>query len=132
EPAPLTVHTELCRKEAARLQGSLGDAELLVACTQEAPLFNELAQNAGSTAELRFVNIREAAGWSAEGKGATPKIAALLAAAALPGPEPVPSVEYKSGGQVLVIGPSAAALDWAARLARDPDLQPSVLITRLE
>src|SRR5258706_1738753 len=63
-PAPLTVHTELCRKEAARLQGSLGDAELLVACTQEAPLFNELAQSAGSTAVLRFVNILQAPGWS--------------------------------------------------------------------
>src|SRR4051812_2842127 len=74
------IHTELCRKEAARFQGALGEAELLVACTQEAPLFGELAQAAGSTAELRFVNIREAAGWSAEGRSATPKIAALLAA----------------------------------------------------
>jgi len=55
---------------------------------------------------------------------------ALLAAAALPDPAPVPSVEYKSGGQVLVIGPSAAALDWAARLAAT--LEPSVLITRGE
>ncbi len=127
---PLTVHTELCRKEAGRFQGSLGDAELLVACTQEAPLFSELAQAAQSPAELRFVNIREAAGWSAEGKQATPKIAALLAAAALPEPEPVPSVEYKSGGQVLIIGPSAAALDWAQRLAGT--LEPSVLITRQE
>jgi ferredoxin len=127
-----TIHTELCRKEVARLQGSLGDAELMVACTQEAPLFNELAQTAGTTAELRFVNIREAAGWSVEGKAATPKIAALLAAAALPEPEPVPSVEYKSGGQVLVIGPSGAAIDWADRIAKNESLQPSVLMTRLE
>ena len=128
-PAPLTVHTELCRKEAARLQGSLGDAELLVACTQEAPLFNELAQSAGSTAELRFVNIREAAGWSAEGKAATPKIAALLAAAALPDPEPVPNVEYKSGGELLIIGPSSAALFWCLKLNENQNLKTSVLIT---
>ena len=33
-PVPLTVHTELCRKEAARLQGSLGDAELLASWVQ--------------------------------------------------------------------------------------------------
>ena len=128
--AAITVHTELCRKEAAQFQGALADAEVLVACTQEAPLFSELAAEAESKAELRFVNIREAAGWSAEGRQATPKIAALLAAAALPDPAPVPGVEYKSGGQVLIIGPSAAALDWAQRLASS--LQPSVLITRGE
>jgi ferredoxin len=127
---PLTVNTELCRKEAGLFQGALGEPEVLVACTQEAALFSELAQAAESKAKLDFVNIREAAGWSAEGKRATPKIAALIAAAALPEPEPVPSVEYRSGGQVLVIGPSGAALDWARRLA--DTLEPSVLVTRQE
>jgi ferredoxin len=126
--APVPVHTELCRREAAKFQGALGEPELLVACTQEAALFSELA--AESKAELRFVNIRESGGWSAEGKQATPKIAALIAAAALPEPAPVPSVEYRSGGEVLVIGPSAAALDWAGRLSGA--LQPAVLVTRLE
>jgi len=126
----LKVHTQLCRREAAAFQGALGEPEVLVACTQEAALFGELAQAAGSKAELGFVNIREAAAWSAEGSRATPKIAALIAMAALPEPEPVPSVEYKSGGQVLVIGPSGAALDWAERLAGP--LEPSVLITRQE
>ncbi len=126
--AAVPVNTELCRKEAAQFSGALGDPEVLVACTQEAALFSELAAEARSTSELRFVNIREAAGWSAEGSLATPKIAALLAAAALPEPAPVPSVEYKSGGQVLVIGPAGAALAWAQRLAAT--LEPSVLITR--
>jgi len=130
--APVRVHTELCRKQAGEFQASLGDAEILVACTQEAPLFAELAESAGSKAQLRFVNIREAAGWSAEGKTATPKMAALLAAAALPEPGPVPGVEYKSGGEVLVIGPSAAALYWAGRLEKAQSLKPSVLITRQE
>jgi ferredoxin len=131
---PLTVHSELCRKQVAQFQSGLGEAEILVACTQEAALFSELAQGAGSKARLDFVNIREAAGWSAEGARATPKIAALLAAAALPEPEPVPSVEYASAGHVLVIGPSAAALDWAQRLAGEAGgaLEPSVLITRRE
>jgi ferredoxin len=128
--APLTVHGELCRKQAAAFQDALGDPQVVVACTQEAALFGELAQAADSKAELRFVNVREAAGWSAEGRRATPKIAALLAAAALPEPEPVPVVEYKSGGQLLVIGPSAAALDWAQRLSAHLDV--SVLVTRAE
>jgi len=130
--SPLAVHTELCRKELARLQGSLGDAELLVACTQEAPLFAELAGSAGSKAELRFVNIRETAGWSAEGKLATPKIAALLAAAALPEPDPVPNVEYRSGGELLIIGPSSQVLPWMERLSRSETLKPSALLTRAD
>src|SRR5712671_4531793 len=127
-PAPV-IHTELCRKEAAKFQASLGDAELLVGCTQEAPLFNELAQAADSQAEIRFVNLRELAGWSAQGGQATPKIAALLAAAALPDPEPVPSVEYKSGGELLIIGPSSAALFWCLKLKEIQNLKTSVLIT---
>ncbi|HEY1228544.1 MAG TPA: 4Fe-4S binding protein, partial [Ramlibacter sp.] len=44
---------------------------------------------------------------------AMPKIAALLAAARLPEPEPVPTVTYTSAGRLLVIGP----LDQAERAA---------------
>jgi ferredoxin len=126
--APLTVHGELCRKHAAAFQTALGDPDVVVGCTQEAALFSELAREAGSQAALRFVNVREAAGWSAEGGRATPKIAALLAAAALPEPDPVPAVEYKAGGELLIIGPSGAALDWAERLSAQ--LEVSVLVTR--
>jgi ferredoxin len=127
---PVRIHTELCRKESGAFEATLHDPDVLIACTQEAPLFTELATLAESKSELRFFNIREAAGWSAEGKQSTPKIAALIAAAALPEPDPVPRVDYKSGGQALVIGPSGVALDWADRLAGQ--LEPSVLITRNE
>jgi Fe-S-cluster-containing hydrogenase component 2 len=71
------------------------------------------------------VNIRELGGWSSE--KSTPKIAALIAMAALPEPEPAPAVEFKSQGQVLVIGPAAVALDWAERLSGQ--LEVSVLAT---
>ena len=47
--------------------------------------------------------------------------------AALPEPEPAPAVEFKSQGQVLVIGPAEAALDWAERLSGQ--LEVSVLLT---
>ena len=124
---PVVVHRELCRKEAGAFQAALADPDLIVACTQEARLFSELAAAAQSQARISFLNIREAAGWSAEGKDAGPKIAALLAAAALPEPEPVPEVEYKSGGQLLIVGASDAALDWAGRLAGSLDV--SVLLT---
>ena len=69
----------------------------------------------GKTQTIRFVNIRETGGWSAEARAATPKIAALLAMAALPEPEPVPRVGYKSDGQLLIVGPADAALHWAER-----------------
>ena len=125
---PLTVYSELCRKDTAAFQAALGDSDVIVACTQEAPLFGELAETAGSRANLKFVNVREQAGWSAESRDALPKIAALVAMAALPEPEPVPAVGYKSGGQLLIIGPSDAALDWAGRLSGA--LEVSVLMTR--
>ena len=71
------------------------------------------------------MNVRELGGWSAE--KSTAKIAALIAMAALPEPEPAPAVEFKSQGQVLIIGPAAAALDWAERLSGQ--LEVSVLIS---
>ncbi len=124
---PLRIHSELCRKESGAFQAALADPDVIVGCTQEAALFAELAEGAGSKARLGFVNIREFAGWSAEGPQATPKIAALLAAAALPEPEPVPVVSYGSAGEILVIGPADAALEWANRFSSS--LNVSVLVT---
>jgi ferredoxin len=122
--APLTVHHELCRKDAGAFEAALGSGDdVIVACTQEATLFRELA--AESSSKVSFVNIRELSGWSAE--KSTPKMAALLAMAALPEPEPAPAVEFKSSGQVLIVGPAAAALDWAERLAGQ--LEVNVLAT---
>jgi len=122
---PLVVHDQLCRKDAPAFQSALGDADVIVACTQEAALFGELAEQAGARANLKFVNVREQAGWTSE--GALPKIAALVAMAALPEPEPAPAVEFKSGGELLIIGPAEAALEWAERLS--PELAVSVLLT---
>ena len=118
---PLSVHHELCRKDIGAFQAALGSGEdLTVACTQEAALFTEIAQKS-----IKFVNIRELGGWS--GEKSTPKIAALIAMATLPEAEPAPAVEFKSQGNVLVIGPAAAALDWAERLSGQ--LEVSVLST---
>ncbi len=127
--APVTIHTELCRREAGAFHEALQSGDCLVACTQEAPLFAELAEQAGAKAELKFVNIRETAGWSGESRQATPKIAALLAMAMLPEPEPVPSISYRSGGQLLIIGPADAAVQWAERLK--DRLEVSVLATNV-
>ena len=125
---PITIHTELCRKEIGAFNDALRDPEVLVACTQEAPLFAELAQAAGAKGDLGFLNIRENAGWSSEGAAATPKIAALIALAALADPEPVPTVSYTSAGSLLIIGPAEAAIGWAERLCGGFDV--NVLVTQ--
>ena len=126
--APVPVSRALCRKDIHRFNADLtGGSELIVSCTQEAPLFQELADESGFSGRLRFVNIRELAGWSAEGKQAQPKIAALLALTGIPDPEPVPAVSFASAGALLIVGPADAALAWAERLKESLDV--SVLLT---
>lgn len=138
----LQLHSSLCRREAGDFQRAIqGGAEVVVACTQERRLFAEIAENTegaalgaeplqasarplegqrsaaqrggSSYSPIKFVNIRETGGWSRDASSAMPKLAALLAAAHLPDPEPVPTVTYKSSGRLLVIG----ALEQAERAA---------------
>ncbi len=107
------VHHALCRADFAAFEAALGHGEpLLVACTQEAPLFSEVAGDA----DIAFLNIRERAGWSGEGDRAGPKMAALLAEAAVPQP-PVPAVTFESAGEVIVIGGDDQAVAAAERLS---------------
>lgn len=111
----LTLHSTLCRRDAGAFQRAIrsGD-DVVVACTQERRLFADLGQQTeGAVSPIRFVNIRETGGWSQDADKAGPKIAALLAAARLPDPAPVPTVTYKSTGRLLIIGP----LDDAERAA---------------
>lgn len=117
----LTLHSTLCRREAGAFQQALGQGEdVVVACTQEARLFGEIAEQTegAKSVPIRFVNIRETGGWSKDAAKAMPKMAALLAAARLPDPEPVPTVTYKSAGRLLIIGPLDAA-ERAAELLAD-------------
>ncbi|UZG43570.1 4Fe-4S binding protein [Caldimonas thermodepolymerans] len=132
--AALPIHTTLCRREAGAFQRAAksGD-DLLVACTQERRLFLELNQETEGAPPvterpIRFVNIRETGGWSKDAAKATPKLAALIAAAQLPEPEPVPTVGYRSGGRCVVIGPAEAA-ERAATLLEDR-LDVTLLVTR--
>ncbi len=129
----LTLHTTLCRRDAPAFQKACRSRdELVVACTQESRLFNELSAQTEGAVDLdarpiRFVNIRETGGWGREAKQATPKMAALLAAARLPEPEPVPTVTYKSEGRLLIIGPLERAETLAALVsdALDVTLLPT-------
>lgn len=135
-----TVHTLLCRREAGAFQRAAKDTAksgepLIVACTQEQRLFLELNDQTEGTARveerpIRFVNIRETGGWSRDATDATPKIAALLASAQGPAPEPVSTVSYRSGGRCLVVGDADAA-ERAATLLADR-LDVTLLVERGE
>src|SRR5437763_383723 len=120
------VKRMLCQKELGTFAGA-AKGDVVVACTQESRLLGDMAEEAGKTQTIQFVNIREHAGWSAEAKAATPKITALIALAGMPEPDPVPRVTYTSSGQILIVGPLHTALFWAEALA--PHVAVSVLAT---
>src|SRR3981081_4283019 len=110
----ITQANQLCGLELERFKQALADgAPITVACTQEAPLFREVAENFPQ-AQLTFVNIRETGGWSNDSAGAGPKAAALIAAADEDMP-PISMVTLESGGGGLVQGPEA---NWYAGARR--------------
>ena len=118
--APPEVHHQLCRRQIDRLRAAAASGEeLLVACTQEAPLFAMTV--GGDGPPLAVVNIRERAGWSDQAGQATPKIAALLAEAAVEIP-PATAVATRSQGRCLVLGDGEVALEAARRLAERLDV----------
>lgn len=124
----LPVHTELCRAGLSNYEAAIAaGGSVLVACTQEAPLFREVAaEKAQSDITLRFTNIRENAGWSDAKGAALPKMAALLAGAAHAA-RPADSMTLNSDGICLVYGPAEAALEAARKLKGRLDV--TVLLT---
>lgn len=127
--AELRTAEQLCQAQLDRFMAALATGRpLTVACTAQAPLFAQEAAEAQAPAPV-FVNIREHAGWSRDGKAAGAKMAALIAAAAVPMPA-TPLVALESRGIALVLGRDAAALEVAARLQDRLDL--TVLLTGAE
>lgn len=114
----------LCRDQLDQFRKAAAPGvPLTVACTQEAPLFSEVA---GESADINFVNVRETGGWSNEAAKAGPKMAALIAAVAEPLPE-IPIVTLNSEGVVLIYGRDEKAIE-AANLLKD-HLDVTVLIS---
>jgi ferredoxin len=114
--------TQLCRAELGAFRAALGAfAEVTVACTQEAPLFAEVAEEEGFSGTLRFANIRETAGWSEDGARAAPKMAALLAMAEVPAAQ-FETVTLESRGVALLLGRDETAIEAARALSGLLDL----------
>jgi ferredoxin len=126
----LSVADHLCRGGIEEFQrAAKGADELLVACTQEAPLFLEALEEFGDNAPaIRFANIREKAGWSKDANGKsrqktdlTAKIAALLTETALD-IEDSRSVTMTSEGVLVILGRDQGALEAAKKLSSRLDV----------
>lgn len=120
------VHRQLCRDETYDFLRALdAGVPVRVACTQEAPFFQELiddraAQGDGEQPPVSFFNIRELAGWSSDGqardKNVAAKMAALTAAASVP-QKPAGSKAVVSEGVCLVYGRGQTTIDIARKLS---------------
>lgn len=114
--------SQLCRAQLDHFRAALGEfADITVACTQEAPLFSEVAEDTGFSGALRFANIRETAGWSEAGSQSAPKMAALLAMAERDA-TPFEVVSMESNGVALILGRDQVALEVARDLGESLDL----------
>ena len=67
---PVAVHRELCRKEAGAFQASLADPDSSSPARRKRRCSRSSLRRRSRRRAYPFVNIREAGGWSAEGKDA--------------------------------------------------------------
>lgn len=119
---------QLCGVELERVRSVLATGgAVTIACTQQAPLFREVAENVGFAGDLAFTNIRETAGWSEQAAFAGPKAAALVAIAAEPAMA-AEQVTLASNGVALVYGRDETAIEAGRQLANDLDV--TVLLAR--
>jgi ferredoxin len=124
--ADIVSGRQFCRAELERFRAQAAPgASITVGCTQEAPLFREIAAESGS--DVSFVNLRESAGWSVDAAKAGPKMAALAAAAAVPMPD-IPFIQFESAGVVLVYGCDERAIEASSLIKEHLDV--TVLVTR--
>ncbi len=122
--------TALCGAEAARAEAAASGGRTLIACGQMATFFEAIWDETEGGGRLATADIRDRAGWTADGRAAA-KQAALLAEAALD-PPATPTRDIVSEGVCLVAGSGEPALATARLLAdrlavtcllsEDPDL----------
>src|SRR5258708_4638744 len=104
--ADVSTARQLCRAELEKFRAAAAGGEpLIVGCTQEAPLFSEMAGDA----DVTYANLRETAGWSKDAAAAGRHKPAVLAAAPEP-PPPAPLLPLTNAGLVLIHFPPQHAV----------------------
>ncbi|WP_299693711.1 4Fe-4S binding protein [uncultured Tateyamaria sp.] len=104
----------LCTTQINIAQAALADPDAVFCCTQEARLFEELAEGLDRPAPPTL-DLRDRAGWSADDTLKLPKMSALIADAMLPA-DAEKTLDVVSEGLCLILGPAAVALDAAEQL----------------
>ncbi|RKE94255.1 4Fe-4S binding protein [Sulfitobacter guttiformis] len=113
---------QLCRANLDHFRAALAEGlPVTVTCTQEAPLFSEIGADEAPDVPLAFVNIRETAGWTAQADVSGPKMAAMIATAAV-APAPFGITTLESNGVALILGRDAVAVDAATKLSEHLDI----------
>jgi len=124
----LVTAEQLCRGQLDLLRETLAlETPVTIGCTQEQSLFDEVAEDLGRSGAVSLANIRENGGWSVDAGEAGPKMAALLAAAAVPMP-PLELVAMVSTGIILILGRDETAIEAGRRLADHLDV--TVMLSR--
>jgi hypothetical protein len=112
---------QLCRAQLDRFRAAVETGRAVtVTCTQEAPLFREVAEDMGAQQPLAFANIRETAGWTHEARSSAPKMAAIIAAAAeAPAAFNIISMESRRGADA---GPRRGGAEAARQMSESLDI----------
>ncbi|MCL6282636.1 4Fe-4S binding protein [Ruegeria sp. 2012CJ41-6] len=104
----------LCTTQLDRAQTALEDGDAVFCCSQEALVFEELAEGLNRPAPPTL-DLRDRAGWSDDNAPKLPKMSALIAGAMMPA-EPEKTLDVISEGMCLILGPADVALEAAAQL----------------
>ncbi|MFA3916559.1 4Fe-4S binding protein [Ruegeria hyattellae] len=104
----------LCTTQLERAQAALEGEDAVFCCTQEAQVFEELAEGLNRPAPPTL-DLRDRAGWSDDEAPKLPKMSALVAGAMLPA-EPEKTLDVVSEGMCLILGTADVALEAAAQL----------------
>ena len=113
----IQINTHLCRTQIGNFSTAVsGDGPIIVACTQEAPLFVEKSHEIDPEQSITYTNIREKAAWSSQGDKSLAKIKALIHEATLDAPM-ANSLSMKSNGSLLIYGSAEQTLTAAKQVS---------------
>lgn len=109
-----TVHSALCTTQGEQAAAALAQGDALICCRQEHRFFEELAADLNQP-QAPLTDLRDRAGWSDDPRSKLPKMAALMAEAAMDTPSEK-SLDVMSEGLCLIIGAEDIALQAAEKL----------------
>ncbi len=108
------VHSALCTTQGDQAAAAIAEGDALICCRQEHRFFEDLAAELDQPAPP-LTDLRDRAGWTDDSRSTQPKMAALMAEAAMqvPGGK---TLDVISEGLCLILGAGDVALAAAERL----------------